>query len=66
MMFFISSGKLLGSDNISVDVHKFRNAFKATEKIQLPQIKLNIIRFELNMYIYMYVCMYFNFFKFNF
>lgn len=33
MMFFISSGKLLGSESISVDVQRFRNAFKATEKL---------------------------------
>lgn len=42
MMLFISSGKLLGSDSISVDVHRFRNAFKATKNIQFLIIKNNI------------------------
>lgn len=44
-MLFISSGKLLGSDSISVDVHRFRNAFKATKNIQflLPYNTLYLI-----------------------
>lgn len=43
MMFFISSGRLLGSDSISVDVHKFRNAFKATENLTVSNHKSNSI-----------------------